>query len=437
MILTSSAVPLLMSEGNPSLAIAIAALFLALSMGGAVFYITTTLPIDTPPIDEDDETIIEPEKPEPPIECAIDEREVLDDDVLSVIGCEKIIAPHNVTFEQQSITLTRGNIVIINWTIEGDYTVPILHPCNDSSASIQPIIKPIMNSLKVIANDIGYATCVIEFSNPAGTLNYTISVEVIDLPPSNLEYQHPVYILTKGEPFTTFPNYDDGEPTQWESDPELPQGLLLREDGAIIGSPTILIPATIYTITASNKGGFDNTNITLIIHDKSPNSVNYLDSELILTIGEQMNGVLPSHSGGDIVQWEIDPELPLGLSFSITTGRISGTPLTLHERTEHIVYANNSGGIGVTLITITVKDNPVNSIDYGVIEMDLVVEVSSVNVTPNTSGGMPVVWEIEPYLPHGLEFDGLSGRIWGIGDAITPWTNHTIWANNSGGPYSS
>ena len=406
-------------------------------MGGAVFYITTTLPIDTPPIDEDDETIIEPEKPEPPIECAIDEREVLDDDVLSVIGCEKIIAPHNVTFEQQSITLTRGNIVIINWTIEGDYTVPILHPCNDSSASIQPIIKPIMNSLKVIANDIGYATCVIEFSNPAGTLNYTISVEVIDLPPSNLEYQHPVYILTKGEPFTTFPNYDDGEPTQWESDPELPQGLLLREDGAIIGSPTILIPATIYTITASNKGGFVNTNITLIIHDKSPNSVNYLDSELILTIGEQMNGVLPSHSGGDVVQWEIDPELPLGLSFSNSTGRISGTPLTLHERTGHIVYANNSGGIDVTLITITVIDYPVNSIDYGVIEMDLVVEVSSVNVTPNTSGGTPVVWEIEPNLPHGLEFDGLSGRIWGIGDAISPWTNHTIWANNSGGPYSS
>jgi len=426
-----------MAEGNPSLAIAIAALFLALSMGGAVFYITTTLPNDSPLIDDDDETTIEPEKPEPPIECATDEYEVLDADSSTVIGCEKIIAPHNATFEQQSITLTRGNIAIINWTIEGDYTAPILHPCTDSSASLQPIIKPIMNSLKVIANDIGNATCVIEFSNPAGTLNYAISVEVIDLPPSNLQYQHPVYILTKGEPFTVFPNYDDGEPTNWESNPVLPQGLELREDGAIIGSPTILIPATTYVITASNKGGFDNTNITLIIHDKSPNSVNYLDSELILTLGEQMNDMLPSHSGGDIVQWEIDPELPLGLSFSITTGRISGTPLTLHERTEHIVYANNSGGIGVTLITITVNDNPVNSIDYGVIEMDLVVEVSSVNVTPNTSGGMPVVWEIEPYLPHGLEFDGLSGRIWGIGDAITPWTNHTIWANNSGGPYSS
>ncbi|HJM86778.1 MAG TPA: hypothetical protein QF433_01025 [Candidatus Thalassarchaeaceae archaeon] len=131
-----------MAEGNPSLAIAIAALFLAVSMGGAIFYFTSTLPNDPKTIDEGDETTIEPEKPEPPIECSIDEREVLGDDGASVIGCEKIIAPNNATFEHQYITLTRGNHVIVNWSIEGDYTTPILHPCTDSSASLQPIIKP-------------------------------------------------------------------------------------------------------------------------------------------------------------------------------------------------------------------------------------------------------------------------------------------------------
>ena len=429
--------PFLVAEGNPSLAIAIAALFLAVSMGGAIFYFTSTLPNDPKTIDEGDETTIEPEKPEPPIECSIDEREVLGGDDSSVIGCEKIIAPNNATFEHQYITLTRGNHVIVNWSIEGDYTTPILHPCTDSSASLQPIIKPIMNSLKVMANDIGNSTCVIEFSNPAGTLNYTISVEVLDLPPSNLEYQHPIYILTKDEPFTIFPNYDDGTPTNWESNPALPQGLELREDGAIVGSPSTLITATNFVITASNSGGFDNTNITLIIHDESPNSVNYIDSELILTLGEQMNDISPSHSGGDIERWEIEPELPLGLSFSNSTGRISGTPLILQERTGHIVYANNSGGTDVTLITITVNDHPVNSIDYGVNLMDLIIDLTSVNVTPNTSGGTPVEWGIEPDLPHGLEFDIISGRIEGVGDTITPWVNHTIWANNSGGAFSS
>ena len=426
-----------MAEGNPSLAIAIAALFLGLSMGGAIFYFSTTLPNENQIIDGGGDEIEPEPEPEPPIECSIDEREVLDENLTSVIGCEKIIAPHNVTFELQSITITRGNSAIINWTIDGDYAPPTLQPCSDSSASLQLIHKPIMNSLTVIGNDIGNSTCVVEFTNLAGTLNYTIFIQVIDLPPSNLQYHHPAFILTIDEPFTIFPNYENGEPTNWEANPPLPQGLQLREDGAIIGSPTVLIPATSFEITASNQGGFDKTTITLTVHDKSPDSVNYLDSELILTLGEEMIDASPSHLGGDVVQWEIDPQLPNGLSFSNTTGRISGTPMILYEMTQHIVYANNSGGFDVTILSLTVIDNPVISIDYGTNKLDLVVAISSVNVTPYTNGGEPVLWGIEPSLAHGLEFDVFSGRISGIGDTVRPWTNHTIWANNSGGHYSS
>ena len=105
-----------MAEGNPSLAIAIAALFLAVSMGGAVYYISTTMTNGNDSIDDNDEIEPEPEpEPEPPIECSEDEREVLDDNLSKVVGCEKIIAPHNATFEQQSITITRGNTITINW----------------------------------------------------------------------------------------------------------------------------------------------------------------------------------------------------------------------------------------------------------------------------------------------------------------------------------
>ena len=141
-----------MAEGNPSLAIAIAALFLAVSMGGAVYYISTTMTNGNDSIDDNDEIEPEPEpEPEPPIECSEGEREVLDDNLSTVVGCEKIIAPHNATFEQQSITITRGNNVIINWTIEGDDATPTLQSCSESTAIFQ--IKQLMKSLTVIGNE--------------------------------------------------------------------------------------------------------------------------------------------------------------------------------------------------------------------------------------------------------------------------------------------
>nr|WP_315182382.1 cadherin domain-containing protein [uncultured Flavobacterium sp.] len=51
--------------------------------------------------------------------------------------------------------------------------------------------------------------------------------------------------------------------------PELPQGLVLNENGSISGTPTVASPATNYVITATNAGGSSSTTISIAVTDVS------------------------------------------------------------------------------------------------------------------------------------------------------------------------
>ena len=424
------------------LAIAVAALFCLVSLSGAIFYIINEYP-ETPPINsgddtdaEQNETIVEP----PLIICLDHQRNIFDENHSRVIGCEDVIPPHKASFGAPSIQVTRGSITGLNWRIDGDGSFDTKVNCSDSSARLRPAPTQGQNSgydWIITANEIGNSNCDIEVINVAGSINISLEIIVVDMAPQNLQYNPLANLLIKGQPFSIFPYFERGEPTTWESSPPMPPGLELRSDGAIFGTPTTLMPATTYTITASNSGGHDSVNLTLTVHDRPPSSITYLDDELILTLGEQMYDAIPSHSGGAVLRWQVDPQLPAGLEFSNISGRISGTPTSLYPRSSHFVYANNSGGFAVVVLQITVNDLPVDSIDYGSQDFDLIFQFSNLNITPITTGGAPTNWQIEPDLPNGLNFSNQNGAIQGDANQITELVNYTIWANNSGGSFAT
>ena len=428
-----------MADGNAGLAIAISALLLLVSLGGAGFYLINRAP-DSPPADEGNNTPTEPideGNNTLPIICADNQREIFGDNLSVVIGCDNITPPNNASFETDSIQVTLGSITGLNWSIDGDSEFVFTIDCSDSAAQLRQGQSESEPAWIIIANEIGITSCDVEVTNQGGSTNLSLEIIVTDMAPSSLNYQPSTHILTKDDPFTIFANYEQGEPTSWESSPQMPPGLELRDDGAIIGAPTTLMPATTYTITGSNDGGSDSTEITITVHDQAPSLITYLDEDLILTLGEQMNDMIPSHNGGDVLSWEVDPPLPSGLNISRVTGRIHGTPDVLYERSSHIIYANNSGGYAALVLQITVNDKSVESIDYGSQDFDLVFGVSTLNVTPTTSGGTAVPWSIEPPLPTGLQFNTQNGALTGSADEITPWINYTIWANNSGGSFGA
>ena len=64
--------------------------------------------------------------------------------------------------------------------------------------------------------------------------------------------------------------------------------------GEISGTPTVVSPSTVYTVTATNAGGSGTGTITIRVNDVAPFSVVYGNSPYILTNGTQMTADTPT-----------------------------------------------------------------------------------------------------------------------------------------------
>ena len=81
------------------------------------------------------------------------------------------------------------------------------------------------------------------------------------------------------------------------------------------------------------------------------------DNDVISTVyHDQSNGNLFTGTGSITYGYSISPDLPTGLTFSPSTGTISGIPYDLLDRTMFTITATNSGGSSTAYINITVVD---------------------------------------------------------------------------------
>lgn len=421
-------------RGEGTLALLLALLLFLGAVGGTAVWTMFTVDVGGPPPSEGDDVVdIDPE-PTPPVECQPDERDVLSADQSTVIDCEPIMAPHNASISNGSIRVTVGSITELDVHLEGDAANSNTN-CSGDAGEVHYDGQGVYQFLAYFP---GESTCIFNFFNEAGETNATMDVVVIDRPVTDLTYMADAHVLVRGSFFMTQPPmYAGGQPTSWSAVPDLPNGLELRDGGIIIGAPAELMQVTEFNITASNSGGSSSTTLTLTVLDIAPYSVRYIDVEVILTIDEEMDSMHPSADGGEIVEWMVNPPLEAGLEFNNSSGVISGTPQQLSMRTAHFIWANNTGGSDVTVVYITVNDHPVASIDYGLQELDLVWNNDTLDLSPSTTGGAPIVWSIDPPLPQGLLFEGADGRIHGSADTLHQWTNHSIWANNTGGSFQT
>ena len=87
-------------------------------------------------------------------------------------------------------------------------------------------------------------------------------------------------------------------------------------------------------------------------------SIDYAGSPFTFTKNATISTVSPTNSGGVATSWSITSgSLPAGLSFSTSTGAITGTPTAVTATTASItIEASNSAGSDSTTISITVED---------------------------------------------------------------------------------
>jgi hypothetical protein len=71
-----------------------------------------------------------------------------------------------------------------------------------------------------------------------------------------------------------------------------------------------------------------------------------------------MNGYTVTSSGGTIASYSLTGTLPAGVSFSTTTGRITGTPTVTQTATTYTITATNISGSGTATFTLTVLQIP-------------------------------------------------------------------------------
>jgi len=262
-------------------------------------------------------------------------------------------SPESIDYGASYFTFSLGQPISISpSTVGGEITSWQIMPGLTTGLSLSES-GTISGSPDELQEATGYT---ITAENTGGIVQSTIYIEVIDLPVWGLEYEKETFDLSIGDEIgPVSPSWGGGTPTTWQSYPPLPTGFSLNlESGSISGTATLLQEISHHTIWANNSAGGSSAQVSFHIIDLPPQAVTWAKSDFALASNESAS-IQPQYSGPPIDSWEVDPQLPLGLSIS-DYGAISGTPAERTEWTEFTLWANNSGGSSSSSIWLAVHD---------------------------------------------------------------------------------
>lgn len=127
--------------------------------------------------------------------------------------------------------------------------------------------------------------------------------------------------------------------------------------GRISGTPTTVASARTYTITATNAANTATRTFAITINPAAP-AFTLSSSTISATTGVAITGYTVASTGGTIANYSISPAISNtpGLSFSTSTGRISGTPTAAASSRTYTITATNATSTATRDFSITVTD---------------------------------------------------------------------------------
>ena len=267
--------------------------------------------------------------------------------------------------------------------------------------------------------------------NYYGSTFCNIKIDVVSKP--IISYDTPQY-YDVGDIITSLSPTNAGSPvTGYTISPNLPIGLSFdTSSGIISGTPTVMASAAIYTVTASNSYGSGNFNIVIATGNFKP-IISYTTPQTF-TAGNTITPLWPTNSGSPATSYSINPTLPIGLSFNVSQGVISGTPLTNSAGIYLITGFNqySSGSCSVSMSIVTIKP----SISYAT-PQTYSVGNSITPLKPSNTGSPATSYGISPSLPTGLSLNSYTGTISGTPIAAIIATTYTVIAYNAAGSSST
>ena len=230
--------------------------------------------------------------------------------------------------------------------------------------------------------------------------------------------------------------------------------VLSPQSGAGSITVTGLTKATTYTFTltahninGSSKAGTSPAPITTLaekIVRTSPTSSSsnaptlaapaftLSSSSQSVLVNNAITTVTNTSTGGAIASYAISPSVPSGLSFSTSTGQLSGTPTSTQSATNYTITATNAAGSATATFTLTVSaPAPAFSLSS---TAETRVATTAITGYTITSTGAPITsYAISPTLPSPLTFDTSTGRIAGTPSETRTATTYTITGTSASG----
>jgi hypothetical protein len=149
-------------------------------------------------------------------------------------------------------------------------------------------------------------------------------------------------------------------------------------------------------------------------------------------VNNAITTVTNTSTGGAIASYAISPAAPSGLSFSTTTGQLSGTPTSTQSATNYTITATNAAGSATQTFTLTVTvGTPAFSLSSAA---ETRVATTAITGYTITSTGAPITsYAISPTPPSPLTFDTSTGRISGTPTETRTATTYTIIGTSASG----
>jgi hypothetical protein len=149
-------------------------------------------------------------------------------------------------------------------------------------------------------------------------------------------------------------------------------------------------------------------------------------------VNNAITTVTNTSTGGAIASYAISPAAPSGLSFSTTTGQLSGTPTSIQSATNYTITATNASGSAAQTFTLTVTTaTPAFSLSS---TAETRVATTAITGYTITSTGAPITsYSLVETLTAGLSFDTSTGRISGTPTETRTATTYTIIGASASG----
>jgi hypothetical protein len=244
--------------------------------------------------------------------------------------------------------------------------------------------------------------------------------------------------------FTPVTGGGGAPPLSYAVSPTLPAGLSMASgSGAITGTPTALSAATTYTVTVTDANGGAATNtFALTVNAPALTTTQAVASANVVANSPITPFIPVTASGGfGTVTFALSgATLPNGLSFSTTTGQISGTPTALLAATTFTVTATDqttpTAQTSSQTFSLTVTA-PALTTTQAIASTTLTAETPATPFIPVTaSGGFGAIsFALSgATLPSGLSFNTSNGQITGTPTVAAAATVFTVTATDSATP---